>query len=148
MDQRFLNKIIPEPNSGCWLWDAAISNNYGHYNNKGAHRVSYETFKGPIPKGLHVLHKCDVPSCVNPDHLFLGTPLDNMIDKVRKGRWKGGHLGLTGESNGRSKITKDDAISIFNDNRLHTEIAKEYGISSNQVSLIKMKKSWRQIHVT
>lgn len=51
-----------------------------------AHRVAWLIFKGLIPKDCHVLHKCDIPSCVNPDHLFLGTNLDNMRDKVKKGR--------------------------------------------------------------
>jgi len=83
-----------DPESGCWIWFwSAMSTGYGDFRlNKRhhlAHRASYEVYKGPIPEGMHVLHRCDVKSCVNPDHLFLGTNLDNIQDSVRKGRRKG-----------------------------------------------------------
>ena len=89
--ERFEAKISPEPMSGCWLWTASTDGGgYGHIRiNKQllkAPRVSYELFKGIIPPGLCVCHKCDTPACVNPDHLFLGTQKANAIDKVRKGR--------------------------------------------------------------
>lgn len=77
--------------TGCWLWDRALKGcGYGHkmYQGKlqGAHRISWQIHRGPIPDGLWVLHKCDVMRCVNPDHLFLGTHQDNVDDKHRKGR--------------------------------------------------------------
>jgi hypothetical protein len=76
---------MPVPECGCWIWLGA-ANRYGMVRGDRAHRVSWKTFRGPIPHGLHVLHKCDTPLCVNPDHLFLGTHLDNMKDKEEKGR--------------------------------------------------------------
>lgn len=89
---RFLDKVVPEPNTGCWLWIGCTNKDgYGRFmmNNKvcNAHRVSYEIFLGSI-NNYQVLHKCDTPSCVNPQHLFLGTHADNMIDKTIKGRSK------------------------------------------------------------
>ena len=83
--------------TGCWEWDKGLnSNGYGCvFRNKiepgrGAHRLSYIVFVAPIPKGLFVCHHCDNPKCINPDHLFLGTHQDNMLDMVMKGRSKGG----------------------------------------------------------
>lgn len=94
---RLESKYIPEPNTGCWLW-TGITNNKGYgqmhiycRDKKGpikrlAHRISYEELVGPIPDGLCVLHKCDVPLCVNPRHLWLGTKADNNRDMKEKGR--------------------------------------------------------------
>ena len=88
---RFKGKVIPEPNSGCWLWlGSTDGRGYGKMRVgdklKRAHRIGYELFVGPIPQGMDACHTCDVTSCVNPDHLFLGTAADNMRDCVAKGR--------------------------------------------------------------
>lgn len=81
--------------SGCWLWRATGGRRYGSLFVDGrreqAHRVSWLLHRGKIPDGLHVLHKCDTPLCVNPDHLFLGTHADNMADMKAKGRARSGH---------------------------------------------------------
>ena len=87
----FEDKYIPEPNSGCWLWIRGVDGGgYGHTNKGYAHRLAYERYVGPIPKGLLVCHKCDTIICINPDHLFLGTQKDNMADAARKGRLRNG----------------------------------------------------------
>src|SRR5216684_5016973 len=94
--ERFEEKYIPEPNSGCWLWDGSLdSHGYGQLSSKRGSRphrasvVSYELYKGGVPNGWCVLHRCDVPCCVNPDHLWLGTRKENSIDMVEKGRGRG-----------------------------------------------------------
>lgn len=92
--EAILRKSIPVPEAGCWLWlGSTSSRGYGYSGIKGApslaHRASYEAFSGPIPAGMCICHKCDTPACVNPDHLFAGTNLDNMRDMCAKGRSHG-----------------------------------------------------------
>ena len=87
--EKFEERFTPEPNTGCWLWiGASINNEKGHFRMRGkewiASRAAWELYRGPIPEGDYVLHHCDNPWCVNPDHLYTGTQTDNMRDaKVR-----------------------------------------------------------------
>lgn len=87
---RFLSKVSFRA-SGCWLWTGAkTERGYGYFRFGGrtwrAHRWAYFAFKGPVPEEIYVLHQCDVPSCVSPFHLFLGTAKDNARDCIAKGR--------------------------------------------------------------
>lgn len=90
--ERIERKISPEPNSGCWLWTGAVSGSgYGKINIGGkffaAHRLSYFLHNDlPTTNPLFVCHRCDNPMCVNPEHLFLGTARDNLVDCILKGR--------------------------------------------------------------
>lgn len=94
MKKHLENMSCPEPNTGCWLWCGGTRNKrvglYGGITVRRrslyAHRVSYEVFVGPIPEGLDVLHRCDQPACINPEHLTAGTHRENMQDCLRKGR--------------------------------------------------------------
>ena len=91
LEERFWANVDKEGNGACWMWRGTkTSYGYGkmrdHYKHVGTHRVSYMLNVGPIPSKMHVLHKCDMPACVNPDHLFLGTQADNMKDMFKKGR--------------------------------------------------------------
>lgn len=90
-EQKLEEYTIPIPECGCWIWLAAQSSSgYGRTCINQifivAHRASWEYHNGPIPEGMHVLHKCDTPLCVNPNHLFLGTLKDNTQDAIRKKR--------------------------------------------------------------
>lgn len=83
----FLDNTIPVTECGCWIWmRGATGDGYGSFRGMRAHRYSWQMQYGEIPPDMDVLHRCDVPLCVNPDHLFLGTHTDNMRDKIAKGR--------------------------------------------------------------
>jgi hypothetical protein len=91
VEERFERSWIPVTESGCWIWEGSTNEDgygffYKNHKSMPASRAAYELFKGLIPDNLHVLHRCDVPACVNPNHLFLGTRSDNQKDCVRKGR--------------------------------------------------------------
>lgn len=137
-------QIVSE--SGCYIWTASTkSNGYGEVWHDGrlmrAHRVAFEVANGTIPENIFVCHRCDVPACINPSHLFLGTHTDNMADMARKGR----RSRQKGEDNARSKLTKADVLGIRSDTRSHRKIAADFGIHHAQVGRIKARKIWRHI---
>jgi hypothetical protein len=127
----------------CWLWTGAKVRRYGviRYDEKliKSHRASWMIFKGNIPKKLFVLHKCDIPLCVNPEHLFLGTPLDNVKDMIEKGRSKFGlNQGL-----GAKKIR--EIRKLLSENKSASEIAVIYNIGARAIRDIKNGKTWSKI---
>jgi hypothetical protein len=146
LKERFDHKSKANSETDCIEWVG--TKNKGGYgltkiNGKTTHvhRAAYELVCGAIPDGLHVLHKCDNRSCINPSHLFLGTNQDNMDDRNTKGR----QACLKGELNGCAKLTEGQVRDIRSDNRLHREIAADYGVVKSTVSAIKRAALWRHV---
>ena len=149
MQDRFEDKFIPEPNSGCWLWTASVNQDgYGNFGigsradktqfSAKAHRIAHELYVGPIPAGLSVLHRCDIPSCVNPNHLFLGTQADNVHDMEKKGR--GRHL--RGAAHGRVKLSESDVRYIRNSDKRNVDLARMFNVTKTHIGYIKNRKAW------
>ncbi len=120
------------------------------------HRLVYRLCVGPIPDGLCVLHRCDNPPCCRPDHLFLGTDLDNTADKVAKGRQASGesvrvnHEHLKGEVVKTSRATAESVMEIRRREAAgesQVDLASEFGLSDTQVSSIVRGKSWAHLPV-
>jgi len=149
---------------GCWLWVMGKNKQgYGKINVAGkdalAHRVSYLITKGEIPHGMFVCHTCDNPTCVNPDHLFLGTPADNMADKVKKGRQargdelrkaqqKGAQTFRRGVETGHAKVNESQVVEIRElsaSGLKYPQIAIRYGISINGVFHIVKRHTWKHV---
>jgi hypothetical protein len=132
---------------GCWEWTGQITAwGYGVLSVEGkkalAHRVSAEVLGSVVIDGVCVLHRCDNPRCINPSHLFTGTQLDNVKDRVEKGRCGG----AAGERNGRSRLSASDVAGILRmiDERAvsQTVIAEMFGVSGSHVSNIKARRKW------
>lgn len=137
-ESRFWSKV--DTSGDCWLWTSAATRGYGVIGSNGsyeyAHRMSWVLHNGPIPEGLWVLHRCDTPLCVRPDHLFLGTQTDNMRDAAAKGRVR----------NQSTKLTPDD-VQIIRDRYAggdvsQRELAAEFGVGQTQISRIIRLKRW------
>jgi len=148
----------------CWVWTARKLDGYGYliHNNRqiGAHRVSYQLNRGPIPDGLCVLHRCDNPACVNPEHLFIGTKADNTADMVAKGRQSKGerHGSQTkpesrsrGEQVAGSKLTPELVRYIRQRHRRGcpknggNALARELGVSQALIWKAVNREYWKHI---
>ena len=153
MPDRFWSKVDDSNGpEACWLWRASLdSGGYGTITFKRklrkAHRMAWILTYGEIPEHLDVLHKCDVPACVNPAHLFLGTHLDNMRDCVAKGR----HAinPRYGEANPMSKLTNDQVEEIrryLGEGLIsQAEIARRMNISPMAITRIKQGVAWSRV---
>lgn len=155
--ERFMDKVSPEPNSGCWLWTGGLTTSgYASFGPgcgmppvKG-HRWAYENFIGPIveipgidSRGTCVLHSCDVRSCVNPDHLRLGTHRDNIDDKYARRR----HGGPYGEDVNTAKLTADDVrrIRSLNGEVSVSDLAKEYDVHKTTIYALLNGVTWKTL---
>lgn len=147
---RFNKNVFPEPNTGCWLWSGAITpNGYPNFSWRPGkiylgHRFSYLIYKGEFDRSLLVCHTCDTPSCVNPEHLFLGTVTDNNADRDRKGRFNV----LNGSRNGMAKLNEEKVREIKALIKLGVsfrKIGKMYGIDPSIPHRIKDGKVWKHV---
>ena len=146
---RFEAQFSRVSESGCWVWTGSNKSQFGYgafkIGNRAskveyAHRAAWSLYVGEIPKGMCVCHSCDVSSCVNPDHLFLGTAKDNSDDKVRKGR------AAIGDMLPITKLTKADAIAILSmKDKPKKVLAEMFNISRQSVSDIIHGRTWKHV---
>lgn len=145
LEARFWAKV--RKTETCWLWTAAKTRTgYGRFNVGGqvmyAHRVSWGIANVVTPDGLCVLHKCDAPTCVNPNHLFLGTAADNMRDRDTKGRHA--RAAARGEAHGHAKLTTEQVLEIrARPEQTNAELANDFCVSRTAISQIRTGKTWR-----
>lgn len=155
--ERFLSKvdkngpIMRDGLSACWNWVGMCNpvSKYGFckFNNKlvGAHRVSYEIFKGPIDDGKWVLHHCDNKRCVNPDHLYVGTVVENVKDAVARGK-----LNPPIGARAWNAILNDETVKLIryicaSMRESHKAVANMAGVTRESVTRIMLRKSWKHI---
>jgi hypothetical protein len=149
--QKILERIQIDNETGCWNWTGKLCNRgYGWLKETSAgkkrylksHRASYETWNGVIPPGMFVCHTCDNRRCVNPEHLFLGTPKENIADARAKGRLGGP------QKKKRVCLNEGQAIYALMSTRSAVELAKEWGVSKSCLFGLRQRKTWRHLNVT
>jgi hypothetical protein len=145
---RFWEKV--HKTEGCWLWTAASKKEgYGVIGAPDkprrllrAHRVSWEMAHGPIPPGMDVCHRCDVPACVRVDHLFLGAAADNLADMFAKGR----QPDRRGEQGKRNKLSALDVQAIRAMHRAgdigYRQLARRFGVDRTTIRAVIVRRSW------
>lgn len=146
---RFWSRV--KKSDACWDWvgNSWTADGYGYISVKRrmirAHRFSYALHYGPIPKGQFVCHKCDRPACVRPDHLFLGSPRDNVLDMYGKKR----NRNPRGEQAPKARLTENQVIAIRGEHKdaglSAKQIAALYGIKSCTVSNIQAGRVWKHL---
>lgn len=145
--ERFLVRV--RKGEGCWLWTGSLNNGYGQFRDANtnrpvlAHRKSWMLFCGEIPAGLGVLHKCDTPRCVRPDHLFLGDQQANIDDMHAKGR--ANKRALFGESHGMSRATEELVREIRSASGGASAISRRVGLARSTVEDILSRRTWKHI---
>jgi hypothetical protein len=169
----FHDAYEPEPNTGCWLWTRSVDHDgYGYFKIGGetrAHRASWAIHFGPVPEGRCVLHRCDTPACVNPQHFFLGSNEENTADRHRKRRDAAGlrngsftrpQRRPSGERNGKQTkpertprgqvhgmhiLTEEQALAILHSGEPTRVLAARHGVSKYAVQDIRARRSWRHL---
>ena len=152
--RRLANGLDEAPEGDCWNWQRTTNDDgYPMLRVAGrmvyAHRLAYELAIGPVPDGLHILHSCDNPRCINPAHLSPGTRSQNMKECSERGRARIPRPIKLGEQNGAAKLTDVDVRSIrrlLHKGVTQQAIADRFAVTQRTISDIKLGKKWR--HVT
>lgn len=144
-----MDKVFPEPNTGCWLWGASFNKSgygkVGKVESRGfnlAHRYSFYIHNGDFDRSLFVQHLCDNPACVNPEHLTLGNYQSNNADRHKKGR------NACGEKVHRAKFRENEILNIRNlykCGKSVTSLSIMYGVTDSAISKIVHRKNWKHI---
>jgi hypothetical protein len=149
VEERFWVYVSPDPNSGCWLWDGGLCKGYGVISAGGSHpkqlmatHVSLQLHDRPRPSlDLQACHHCDVPSCVNPDHLYWGTGRENKADMFRRGRAR---LPL-GANHVNSKLTEYHVRHIRASGEKHRVLAARFSVCRQLIGQIKAGTAWSYV---
>lgn len=152
LSERFFRFV--DKSGDCWIWKGKTITQKGYgliqsggkgSKHKSVHRLSYEMHIGEITAGLVVMHKCDNPSCVNPDHLELGTQSKNIKDAIERGRKISKPPHKFGESHGASKLTELDVREIRGSSIETKELARKFGVSKTTIERVRNRKTWSHI---
>lgn len=151
LTERFWEKVNIREKDECWHWNASLrSTGYGQFQMNDtmykSHRVAWELTNGPIPKGMFVCHTCDQRTCCNPSHLFLGSPKDNIMDMIAKGRK--GIPDFLGSKNPAAKLTEKDILRIRKRSQQGEKgvtLAKDYNVTPTQICAIVRHRSWKHL---
>ena len=142
--ERIMDMVEMIPESGCWIWMGPGKTHgqikiHGIPSPQRVHRIIWEHKNGPIPDGKLVCHKCDIGFCCNPEHLFAGTQLDNMMDKVKKGRQ------ARGETIGNAKLNSAQVIEIRRSDEPYRVLSNKYGVSKRAIKAVRSRQNWRHL---
>lgn len=131
---------------GCWEWTGATNDHRGGYGvfnvggkMIGAHVFALELDGRPVARGQYACHTCDNPRCVNPSHLYVGTPADNVSDMLARGRAR------VGSRHYAARLTEDDVIYIRSSSEPSTRIAERFGVTPNAINACRARKTWKHV---